>query len=855
MSETERLLADLSTQPAINPPPEEELEPLPVHMHHRPFGRDEKGQPIRQVSGSSVQAVIAQMQMWVDRHVAQELDGDVSDTERRARVAAARDAALDELAARLNAAIPDPDYHVTRDSLLNTTHQYSHEFHLYVDEFARQISGDQDLSFHSGLRSIPPSLVHIGRLLSLRQLYSTVPRLTARVSDADIRVTGTTAHSAVLQWHPERQLAALPQEVHRRYMRMACQVFQAAYTVLPLYHSGLPAAQVQERRCVLRGDPYCEWEFTWQSADERSLLPARSALNGPGRTATPARAIEGAPRRDDGWQEHYEEELTICPAPVPAAMDEFPPLPAYMANPPFGADAQGRPIRDVSGALIVATVEQVQKYVGRMTADGLPQLSAEERQARIAAAQDAAVAELVQRLNAAMPDPDNHVSRDYLLNPRNYYSFEFVIYANELARQISGDMNWAFHRGMRSIPVSMLHLARPLSLQQVYSLLPRFVSMVVADEIRVVSTTPTSAVIQMDPRKQLAALPEVLHQRVQYTACQAYQGAFAVIPWVLRRDPIAKVKERRCVLRGDECCEWEMTWENPAGRPGLGLWIGAVAAVAFAAYSLLRLPAWQWLAVGTALLPAAIGWLLRRNEAITADRDEQNRLLMEQRESAEQQFDDLQQANAELQLSNITLQHRLSELTALHEIGVILSATLGLDELLEKSLHAVIEHLHFDRALLMLVDEERGILTHGHSIGGTPQMTAMMRQYQVPLASPDSIFARVVRSRAPMLINVDAEEQGATVQPIIEALQTNRLLAVPLMSQGKAIGVMAVDNAPSGRPIPDNSEELLVTVGTQVAAAIDGARLRQTLEQRVEQRTAEGPRQPAPASRHHQFLA
>ena len=48
-----------------------------------------------------------------------------------------------------------------------------------------------------------------------------------------------------------------------------------------------------------------------------------------------------------------------------------------------------------------------------------------------------------------------------------------------------------------------------------------------------------------------------------------------------------------------------------------------------------------------------------------------------------------------------------------------------------------------------------------------------------------------------------------------------------------------MDNAITGRPIPEAIQDLLVTVGAQIASAVDRARLYQTLEQRVAACTAE----------------
>ena len=69
----------------------------------------------------------------------------------------------DALLERLNAVVPDPRYSVSREYLLNESNYYSHEFNLFLNEFARDISGDPSFHFHRGLKSIPAALVKLVR--------------------------------------------------------------------------------------------------------------------------------------------------------------------------------------------------------------------------------------------------------------------------------------------------------------------------------------------------------------------------------------------------------------------------------------------------------------------------------------------------------------------------------------------------------------------------------------------------------------------------------------------------------------------------------------------------------------------
>ena len=275
---------------------------------------------------------------------------------------------------------------------------------------------------------------------------------------------------------------------------------------------------------------------------------------------------------------------------------------------------------------------------------------------------------------------------------------------------------------------------------------------------------------------------------------------------------------------------------------GPEVWGGAVLSAALLGYTLARLPGWEWAAAVTALLPAVCGWLLWRTRRLAEGQDTGGADCCWRRATAPRSsLMIFNKTNADLQLSNITLNQKLSELTALHEIGVALSATLDLDELLDKTLQAVTAHLSCDRAMILLVEERDGrrVLASGHIIGGTPEMAALTKGLEVSLEEPYSFLAKIVLSGKPMLVRDTVQVSDAQARQYFAALQTRAFLAVPLLTQGKPVGYLGLDNAVTGRPIPETIQDLLFTIGAQVASAIDRARLYQTLERRVEERTAE----------------
>jgi signal transduction histidine kinase/DNA-binding response OmpR family regulator len=527
-----------------------------------------------------------------------------------------------------------------------------------------------------------------------------------------------------------------------------------------------------------------------------------------------------------------------------------------MGGRPFGVDEDGQPINHGSGKLIAGALRYLQSYVGRRAEQQAPEgLSLSEREASVSAAQEAALDRLVAMLNAAIGDDRYHVTREYLLNESNNYSYEFRLFVSDYCRVISGDRDFFFNQGKRSIPQPIIHLARPLGVQRTYGLLPGFTAKFVKTDLRVVATTPTTARIRWSGASQLERIPP--QHRLPYVryACRTYQGAYAAIPQVVAGLPLAAVREIRCQADGAACCEWEFTWQPaPPRRDGARLALGgAVSAIALV-YALRRLPRHEWLAAAGAALPAVAAWFSGRIQREAGERERHERLLQEQRDLSEAQYDRSERANADLQLANVALTQRLSELTALHEVGLALSATLDLEELVDQSLQAVVGHLKVDRALVLLLDEERGVLGGGRSVGGTPEMAGRVAQLELPLDLTVSQLVRAFHAGRPLLFHDVHEDADPRNRALAQALGVTSFLATPLVTKGRAVGILAVDNGLTRRPIASADADLLFTVGNQIAGAVEGARLyreieaqNRTLEQRVAQRTTELARATAEA--------
>ncbi len=189
---------------------------------------------------------------------------------------------------------------------------------------------------------------------------------------------------------------------------------------------------------------------------------------------------------------------------------------------------------------------------------------------------------------------------------------------------------------------------------------------------------------------------------------------------------------------------------------------------------------------------------------------------------------------------------RLAALVALNELAIAAGSTLDRTELLDRSLAAVIRNLRFDRALVLLIDEARGVLTDGRALGGSPEMLAAVAELDLPLDLETSQLVTVARADGPLLFRDVDQDPDERNRAFAALLGVTSFLGTPLVTKGRTLGILAVDNRLTGRDVLPGDGPLLYTVGTLIAGGLENARLyaeveeqKAVLERRVAERTAD----------------
>ena len=211
--------------------------------------------------------------------------------------------------------------------------------------------------------------------------------------------------------------------------------------------------------------------------------------------------------------------------------------------------------------------------------------------------------------------------------------------------------------------------------------------------------------------------------------------------------------------------------------------------------------------------------------------EKKNRRLLQQLKHANERLLDHEKKLAErvihtsrnLMSSNATLTRRVGELSMLNDVSRTLANELHLDGLLQLALEIVNEKMGVRAAVVMLLDESTSRLAvkaaHGFDESNLGRSIGVGQ----------GLAGTVAASRMPLLIEDITEEED--VEPSdFEINGFTCVLGVPLMVKENLLGVMLVYDKISRDKFTMDDSHVLMTIGSQMATAIENARLYAVLQ-------------------------
>jgi signal transduction histidine kinase len=183
----------------------------------------------------------------------------------------------------------------------------------------------------------------------------------------------------------------------------------------------------------------------------------------------------------------------------------------------------------------------------------------------------------------------------------------------------------------------------------------------------------------------------------------------------------------------------------------------------------------------------------------------------------------------------------------LNQTSAAITSTLDQERLMSLVLQLLMDNLGFVRMALVLYDSDRGVAYAGQLAGVPSDVEQAARRLRIPVEDSDSTYAQLLIHGKPLLA-ADIDSVAHRMYPgevqLLRRAGVSSFVSVPIRTQQRTLGYLSGDRGPL--PCTQEDVDLLMTVASHVAVAIDNARayselesLTQSLESRVEERTQE----------------
>jgi signal transduction histidine kinase len=175
-----------------------------------------------------------------------------------------------------------------------------------------------------------------------------------------------------------------------------------------------------------------------------------------------------------------------------------------------------------------------------------------------------------------------------------------------------------------------------------------------------------------------------------------------------------------------------------------------------------------------------------------------------------------------------------TRLAALYRISQVLGSSLNLDEVLRATMDSVIQLTGAERGFLMLINEETNELD---LMAARNMQQEDLDRDQMEI-SRTIIEAAIQRDEGVITTNAQQDERFSK-QESVSRYALRSILCQPLLTRGKTVGAIYVDNKIKTGMFEEKELELLGAFAAQAAAAIENARLYTHVDAELAQRVRE----------------
>jgi PAS domain S-box-containing protein len=160
------------------------------------------------------------------------------------------------------------------------------------------------------------------------------------------------------------------------------------------------------------------------------------------------------------------------------------------------------------------------------------------------------------------------------------------------------------------------------------------------------------------------------------------------------------------------------------------------------------------------------------------------------------------------------------------------SGEIVLEKMLDMLMRTAIEQAGAERGLLILVRVGEPRIEAEAITGGDTVIVYVRDETMNPAVLPASVLHYVLRTREGVILDDAAAQPAFAADPYIRGSQARSILCLPLITQGKLIGALYLENNLAPSVFAPAQLAVLKLLASQAAIALENARLYRDLEQR-----------------------
>jgi len=182
--------------------------------------------------------------------------------------------------------------------------------------------------------------------------------------------------------------------------------------------------------------------------------------------------------------------------------------------------------------------------------------------------------------------------------------------------------------------------------------------------------------------------------------------------------------------------------------------------------------------------------------------------------------------------STIVASTELLDLATVIKVSQAVSGEMVLEKLIDSLMRAAIEHAGAERGLLIIPRGDQFLIEAEATTDGNDVMVRQADAATSAAVLPESVVRYVVRTQENVIIEDASAPNPFSADPYVVQRRPRSILTLPLINQGKLIGILHLENNLTPHVFTPNRITVLKVLASQAAISLENTRLYRDLEDR-----------------------